>query len=148
MSHLPLLVLWLLFIPNAPYILTDLFHLRQRAYFPLWYDLILVLSFAFIGMIIFLKSLRGMLGILKMYVSPFYAAIITPLLFWLISFGLYLGRYLRFNSWNIVNHPFQLFKQSFSTLFDIDAIAFTGVFSLFMWLIYHVTLNIQQHEKV
>ena len=132
-------MLWLLFLPNSPYILTDLFHLRPREYFPLWYDLVLVLSFALIGMMVFLKSLKDMFGMLQKYVKPAYVAIITPFVFWLISFGLYLGRYLRFNSWNVVNHPFQLMRQSFDILFEKDTIAFTFIFSIFLAFLYYIS---------
>ncbi|MBK6984846.1 MAG: DUF1361 domain-containing protein [Bacteroidetes bacterium] len=52
--------------------------------------------FALIGMMVYLKSLKDMFGILQKYVKPAYVAIITPFVFWLISFGLYLGRYLAF----------------------------------------------------
>jgi uncharacterized membrane protein len=147
--HIPLLVLWLLFLPNSPYILTDLFHLRPREYFPLWYDLVLVLSFALIGMLVFLKSLKDMFGILQNYIKPAYLAIITPFIFWLISFGLYLGRYLRFNSWNVINHPFQLMRQSFDILFEKDTIAFTFIFSIFLAFLYYISkplLKSEHHE--
>lgn len=145
-KHLPLFGVWLLFIPNAPYILTDLFHLKQRSYLPLWFDLILVLSFALIGMILFLKSLKDMLTILKKYVSPIQFTFITPVIFWLISFGLYLGRYLRFNSWDIV-HPLQLAKASFGILLEKDTIGFTCIFSVFIWFLYYITLCLDQNEK-
>ncbi len=147
--HIPLLVLWLLFLPNSPYILTDLFHLRPREYFPLWYDLVLVLSFALIGMMVFLKSLKDMFGMLQKYIKPTYLAIIIPFIFWLISFGLYLGRYLRFNSWNVINHPFQLMRQSFGILFEKDTIAFTFIFSIFLAFLYYISkplLKSEHHE--
>ncbi len=149
LKHSPLLVVWLLFLPNSPYILTDLFHLRPRDPFPLWYDLVLVLSFALIGMMVFLKSLKDMFEILQKYVKPAYVAIITPFVFWLISFGLYLGRYLRFNSWNVVNHPFQLMRQSFDILFEKDTIAFTFIFSIFLAFLYYISkplLKSEHHE--
>lgn len=146
-KHAPLLGIWLLFIPNSPYILTDLFHLRPRPYLPLWFDLVLVLSFALIGMIVFLKSLKDVLSILKTYVSPMLFTLLTPFIFWLISFGLYLGRYLRFNSWNVVNHPFQLMRQSFDILFEKDTIGFTLIFSVFMWFLYYITLCVNQNGK-
>lgn len=146
-KHLPLLGAWLLFIPNSPYILTDLFHLKFRDPFPLWYDLVLVLSFALIGMIVFLKSLKDILALLKSHVSPMLFTLLTPLVFWLIAFGLYLGRYLRFNSWNVVNHPFRLMRQSFDILFEKDTIGFTLIFSVFMWFMYYITLQMNQNEK-
>lgn len=147
LKHVPLFGIWLLFIPNSPYILTDLFHLKPRPYLPLWFDLVLVLSFALIGMIVFLKSLKDMLSILKAYVSPILFTLVTPFIFWLISFGLYLGRYLRFNSWNVVNHPFQLMRQSFDILFEKDTIGFTLIFSVFMWFLYYITMCMNQNEK-
>ena len=147
LKHVPLFGIWLLFIPNSPYILTDLFHLKPRPYLPLWFDLVLVLSFALIGMIVFLKSLKDMLSILKAYVSPILFTLVTPFIFWLISFGLYLGRYLRFNSWNVVNHPFQLMRQSFDILFEKDTIGFTLIFTVFMWFLYYITLCMNQNEK-
>jgi uncharacterized membrane protein len=146
-KHLPLIGIWLLFIPNSPYILTDLFHLKLREPFPLWYDLVLVLSFALIGMIVFLKSLKDMFAILKAHVSEMVFTLLIPVVFWLIAFGLYLGRYLRFNSWNVVNHPFRLMRQSFDILFEKDTIGFTLIFSVFMWFMYYITLQMHQNEK-
>jgi len=147
LKHIPLLGAWLLFIPNSPYILTDLFHLKPRSYLPLWFDLVLVLSFALIGMIVFLKSLKDMFAILKVHVNPMLFSLLIPIVFWLIAFGLYLGRYLRFNSWNVVNHPFQLIRQSFDILFEKDTIGFTLIFSVFMWFLYYITLSVNQNEK-
>jgi uncharacterized membrane protein len=147
LQQAPLLILWLLFLPNAPYILTDLFHLRPRDPFPLWYDLVVLLSFALIGMLVFLKSLKDMFGILQKYVKPAYLTIITPFVFWLISFGLYLGRYLRFNSWNVVNHPFQLIRQSFDILFEKDTIAFTFIFSIFLAFLYYISKPLLKSEQ-
>lgn len=145
--YMPVFVLWLLFLPNAPYILTDLFHLRPRDPFPLWYDLILLLSSALIGMMVFLKSLKDMFAVLQKYVKPAYVTIITPFVFWLISFGLYLGRYLRFNSWNVVNHPFQLMRQSFDILFEKDTIAFTFIFSIFLAFLYYISKPLLKSES-
>lgn len=147
LKHVPLMGAWLLFIPNSPYILTDLFHLKPRPYLPLWFDLVLVLSFALIGMLVFLKSLKDMFAILKAHVSSMLFTLLIPVVFWLIAFGLYLGRYLRFNSWNVVNHPFRLMRQSFDVLLEKDTIGFTLIFGVFMWFMYYITMCLNQNEK-
>ena len=144
--HLPIIAIWLLFLPNAPYILTDLFHLKPRTGLPLWFDLILVLSFALTGMIVFFKSLKDMLKLLTNRMPQLYVTIITPFIFWLVAYGLYLGRYLRFNSWDIV-HPFRLMNASFTILFEKDTIGFTCIFSVFLWFLYVMLTRFNQYEE-
>ncbi len=102
---LALLFAWLLFFPNAPYILTDLFHLRHATGAPIWYDLVLILSFAWTGLLLGFLSLRDMEHILQKSMSRTLVSIISAGLLFLGSFGVYLGRYLRWNSWDIVQQP-------------------------------------------
>jgi uncharacterized membrane protein len=146
-SHLPLFLLWILFLPNAPYILTDLFHLKIRPGIPVWYDLILVCSFALIGLLLFYRSTTDMINSLKEHIRESYFKFILPAFFWLMAFGLYLGRYLRFNSWNVVNHPFRLMHQSFDSLFYKDTLGFTLIFGAFMWFVYLTLVNFNSKEK-
>ena len=103
-----LTVLWLLFFPNAPYILTDLFHLRLNSTMPIWFDLVLILSFAWVGLFVGFLSLWD---IEKIIVSTFkfkYPKILSTILLFLTSFGIYLGRFLRWNSWDVISQPSQL----------------------------------------
>ncbi len=100
-----LLLSWLLFFPNAPYILTDLFHLSSNSSMPLWFDLILILSFAWTGLLFGLLSLGNIEAHLSYYVQKHWLPIGSTALLFLSSFGIYLGRYLRWNSWDVVQNP-------------------------------------------
>lgn len=100
-----LIVSWLLFFPNSPYILTDLFHLRLQSGAPIWFDLILILSFAWTGLVYGFISLMDMELLLKRYLNDTLIMVTTVLFLFLASFGIYLGRYLRWNSWDVLNDP-------------------------------------------
>lgn len=103
-----LLSAWLLFFPNAPYLLTDLFHLRMETSMPIWFDLILILSFAWTGLLFGFLSLWDLEQVLRKRLSKTWVSIISVGLLFLGSFGTYVGRYLRWNSWDIIREPFGL----------------------------------------
>jgi uncharacterized membrane protein len=110
-SRLTLIVLlgsWLLFFPNAPYILTDLFHLRLKSSMPIWFDLILILSFAWTGLLFGFLSLWDIEKLLRNFMKRTYVIIISAVLLFIGSFGIYVGRFLRWNSWDILTEPFKL----------------------------------------
>ena len=100
---------WLLFFPNAPYILTDLFHLERRAGVPLWYDLALILSCAWNGLMLAYASLADMQRLVELRLGVYSGWAFAALALLLSSFGIYLGRYLRFNSWDVLANPLTLF---------------------------------------
>jgi uncharacterized membrane protein len=103
-----IICLWLLFFPNAPYILTDLFHLKLKSSMPVWFDLILILSFAWTGILFGFFSLWDIEHIFSKFLKQKYITVISIFLLFLSSFGVYLGRYLRWNSWDIIQNPLQL----------------------------------------
>ncbi len=102
------LVPWLLFLPNAPYILTDLVHLRPRAGVPYWYDILLIASFAFNGLLLGFFSLAQVHDVLVQRLRPAYAWGLVVLFSIASSYGIYLGRVLRWNSWDILRHPLRI----------------------------------------
>jgi uncharacterized membrane protein len=106
-----IIIVWILFFPNSPYILTDLFHLKARNTIPIWYDLIVILSYAWTGLICGFISLNDIEQRLSDYYGKrnFINCLIIFFLF-MSSFGVYLGRFLRWNSWDVLNNPFGLFS--------------------------------------
>lgn len=103
-----LLPLWLLFFPNAPYILTDLFHLGNTVSMPKWFDLILILSFAWAGLYAGFKSLQDIQRMLTKFMSERKSMLIIVLLLFSAAFGVYIGRFERWNSWDLITHPFSV----------------------------------------
>ncbi|MBK7965910.1 MAG: DUF1361 domain-containing protein [Bacteroidetes bacterium] len=102
--------LWLLFFPNALYILTDLFHLHKIVGMPEWFDLLLILSFAISGLLLGLFSLRSMHKIVEKLHSNWVGITFVLGSILLGSFGVYLGRFERYNSWDIFRMPLEITK--------------------------------------
>lgn len=105
-----LLSVWLLFFPNSPYILTDLFHLHGGKELFVWFDLILILSFAWTGLLFGFLSLLEIEKIALQYMSSAKVTTLIIALLFTSSFGVYLGRFLRWNSWDIISNPLGLFS--------------------------------------
>lgn len=99
---------WLLFFPNAPYILTDLFHLKLQFTMPVWFDLVLILSFAWAGLMFGFLSLWDIERILCKSINEKAVRCLSVALLFVSGFGIYIGRYLRWNSWDIITEPFRL----------------------------------------
>ena len=102
--------MWILFFPNSPYILTDLFHLRVRTQIPIWYDLIVILAYAWTGLMFGFVSLFQIEKLLSRYLNETKINFLVIVFFFVSGFGVYLGRFLRWNSWDIFTNPFGLFQ--------------------------------------
>lgn len=130
--------IWLLFLPNAPYIVTDLLHLRGSEQYLMWLDVLVVVSFAFNGLILFFTSLINMEHILKQFFSKRVQLVINCTVIFLTGFGMYLGRFLRYNSWEILQNPSQLFSDILSIFIyptqHMQAWMFTLTFSAFLYV--------------
>ena len=106
----PLLFVWLLFIPNAPYILTDFFHFRYREVAPLWYDLGIIIAFAWTGFLMGMASIGDIETMIEERFGRKWAFSTIVLLWFMCSYGVYLGRFLRYNSWDFIHSPLALIQ--------------------------------------
>ncbi|MEM0519348.1 MULTISPECIES: DUF1361 domain-containing protein [Aequorivita] len=108
-----LLLLWLLFLPNAPYIITDFIHLRLSPIKWLGFDALMIAIFAVTGIAFYLFSVKDIEEILfKNFNRKMTSGFLVVLPF-LVGFGIYLGRVLRWNSWDILHKPSHLFTDIF-----------------------------------
>ncbi len=97
--------LWLIFFPNAPYLLTDLLHLGQIGRVPLWYDLIMLITFALAGLFVGFASLFWLHELVTRSWNRLVGWLFVLLTLGLSSFGVYIGRFLRWNSWDLLLNP-------------------------------------------
>ena len=132
--------LWLLFFPNAPYIVTDFVHLERTADAPYWYDAVTVSAFAWTGLLLGFASLFLMQTVVRQWRGvaagwSFAAAAIA-----LGSLGIYLGRFLRLNSWDALEHPSVLPRIAHAVARDPfayqEAIAVTVLFTVALGFAY------------
>ena len=132
-------LLWLIFFPNAPYILTDLQHLgRDAAGAPLWYDVILLIWFSWTGMLLGIVSLNLMQEIIKRQIGRWAGWAFVVIVSCMTSVGLYLGRFVRLNSWDILQNPGQLATSIPDWLADpsLRSLGFIALYTLFFIFVY------------
>lgn len=137
-------ILWLVFFPNAPYILTDFQHLvKKNSEAPVWYDVIMLLWFSWSGLLLGIISLHFMQKIVTRWLGNlpgwFFVVGVTIL----SSLGIYVGRFLRWNSWDLIFKPLKMpaeFLYAFSQSQE-RTLAFSFLFALFFLFVY-VTLLI------
>jgi uncharacterized membrane protein len=115
---LPLAAVWLLFLPNAPYLLTDFVHLGSREDAPVWFDIVLFGSFAWTGMLLGFLSIFVMQGVVRRAFGPLWSWALVGASLAASSFGIYLGRSLRWNSWDFLVRPRALLEDIWARLAD------------------------------
>jgi len=132
---------WLVFFPNAPYILTDFLHLGSMGdIVPGWYDVLMLFWFAWTGLLLGVVSLYLMQDIVARAfgVAVGWAFVIAAAC--LGSFGIYLGRFLRWNSWDLLRRPMPLAGELYGKVTDPASqprlLGFTLLFALLFLFIY------------
>ena len=123
---------WLLFLPNAPYLVTDLVHLRPRPPAPLSYDVLMFASFALAGCALGWGSIELVHARIARAYGRASAAAAVVLVAFLTGFGVYLGRFLRWNSWDLLARPGAVVSDALGALADPRALGFTALFAAFV----------------
>lgn len=130
------LLLWLTFLPNAPYIITDLFHIRHVQEPLVWFDTMTFFLFALTGLLSGLyatliahRMLRPLAGSGFTWVLMLGAQVLS-------GFGIYLGRFGRWNSWNVLTKPTDLFNAVATAYHDDLSIKLTLAYGFVLAVLY------------
>ncbi len=141
-------VTWLVFYPNAPYIFTDFIHLVNRTWIRggedigketlLWYDLVLCSAFAFLGHSAGLISIDLVLRSFKGVVNVKLARLLIVAAAAIAGFGLYVGRFVRFNSWDLILDPIGTARRIIPYFAEPQAALLSAAFAAFILITYAV----------
>lgn len=110
-SKLGFTFLWLLFLPNAPYIITDFVHLQLSSPILFLIDFTTILAFALTGFLSGIYSFKIMLELYRLSYTKKVVRIFAIVISFLCGFGVYLGRIIRLNSWDVFTNPWKTFVQ-------------------------------------
>jgi uncharacterized membrane protein len=141
---------WLVFFPNAPYMVTDFYHLAPRPPIPMWYDIGLIAIFAFSGCFLAIASLRTMHQLIDIFLGKIAGWIFAFFVLGLAGLGVYLGRFGRFNSWDLLFQPKNVLKniasQLLNPLDNLGFIGFTLMFTAIMVVFYLMFVSVNRIE--
>ena len=128
--------LWLLFFPNSPYLVTDLIHIEQLGNVPLWYDAFMIFSFALTGLFLGFLSLYLMQALVVRRFGESLSWLFVLSALALSSFGVYIGRFLRWNSWDVFVQPVTLLHDIAYSLVNPSLLLKTAVISLLLTAVF------------
>jgi uncharacterized membrane protein len=139
-----LLFIWLLFLPNAPYIITDFIHLHHSKSTLVWLDTFLLFTYASTGLLLTITSLNDIYKIIKIKWNLKHANYFSFFVTFLCGFGIYLGRFLRLNSWDVFTAPITVLKKGFFSFSDSKTWLITFGFGSFIYLIFRIFINLKK----
>jgi uncharacterized membrane protein len=138
-------LLWFIFFPNALYIVTDLIHLDSKTNIPRWYDVVLLFTSSMLGLLMAFVSL---IRLERFLLQKYRHRVVDVLMFFILffgSFGVYLGRFLRWNSWDIVSNPFNLLHAvAVRFIFPLQHLRTWGITVMLTILFYLLYLTIKK----
>lgn len=126
--------LWLGFLPNSFYIVSDFIHLHVSGEVSLLYDIVLFISFTWNGFILGFSSLYLVHKELLKKVHRRDAHLLVGVVLLLCGFAIYLGRYLRWNTWDVLVNPAGLLFDVSDRLINLQPQMFTTTLMFFVLL--------------
>lgn len=138
-------LIWFIFFPNALYIVTDLIHLDAASSIPKWYDAVLLFTAAIVSLIMAFVSLLRLEGFLLFRFNERVVNRIMLAVLFFASFGVYLGRFLRWNSWDVISQPAGLFfSVAERLLFPLQHLHTWGITVLYTILFYLLYMAVKK----
>ncbi|WP_394697924.1 DUF1361 domain-containing protein [uncultured Ilyobacter sp.] len=149
-------MVWIIFYPNASYFITDFIHISRGGYHLshktgidviVWYDFLMISLFVFTGMLLGFLSLYLLHKKIekKFSIQSGWRFVVAVQI--LSSYGIYLGRFIRLNSWHILTKPSDLVK-SILMSFNLETLIFVIILCFFLTLIYVALYNISQLSRL
>ena len=141
---IPCGILWFLFFPNAPYMLTDFTHFSQKTFYagindPIlvaaWYDFLMYSLFILTGFMLGYVSLYILQNIVQKIFNFIWGWVFAFMVILLSSYAIYLGRFIRLNSWDVW-HNMQNVTESVLSSLTFRNFCFTVLFSMFLFMFY------------
>jgi uncharacterized membrane protein len=146
--------LWLLFLPNAPYLITDMVHLEPRQMVPLWYDALMLVAFAWTGLALGLVSLYLVQDYMERIAGAAASWMLAATALALCGAGIYAGRFLRWNSWDVLVRPGYIAESSLVILLhplaNQHVYTTSGAFAAFLmaaYLVFVATIQLRPASR-
>lgn len=150
-------LIWLLFYPNIPYLITDLIHLGTNTYlihtpyqftfsFISWYEFAAMVLSVWIGIMLGFASLYPLQQLIAKHTHPIVGQGFAFLIALLSGYGIYLGRFPRLNSWDLLLSPRTLYRTVLSSL-NVKTLAFSVLIGGMYWIIYFSIYILAHHNR-
>lgn len=144
--------LWLIFFPNAPYIITDFLHLKERPGIPIWFDILMLAAFAWTGVFLAISSLRTMHLLVEKRLGWFLSWVFAGCALTLAGIGIYLGRFSRWNSWDVFFSPkdiiYEVASRVINPLSNLSFYGFTSIFTAFLLISYLMFISMRRDSDL
>jgi uncharacterized membrane protein len=135
-------LVWLLFFPNAPYLLTDIIHLTWVPAPDIWFDIALIAYTALLGLFLAFASMQLIHRAVTNARGAAAGWLFAIAVWWLCALGMYLGRVPRWNSWDVIHAPLLIVRDALVLLGQPGPQLFIATFALVLnagYLIYYTS---------